>query len=62
MRVTVDVDPELWAAAMAATGQTTKKGAVDAALKKVVQLDRQRKAFDEMRGAGWDGDRDSDDL
>lgn len=56
MRTNVDIDEELLAAAMAATGQTTKKATVEEALRRVVELQRQRTAGEKLAGLGWDGD------
>lgn len=58
MRTNIDIDDELMAQAMVATGQTTKKATVEAALTQLVTLDRQRKALDALRGIGWGGDLD----
>ncbi|WP_090571582.1 type II toxin-antitoxin system VapB family antitoxin [Belnapia rosea] len=56
MRTNIDLDDALLADAMAATGLRTKKGAIEEALRRVVQAGRQRKAVDDMRGLGWTGD------
>jgi Arc/MetJ family transcription regulator len=56
MRTNIDIDDKLMQAAMRLTGQTTKKGAIEAALKHLILLDEQRQAFHELRGIGWDGD------
>lgn len=58
MRTNIDIDDELMAKAMKATGQTTKKATVEAALRKAVSLAEQRKALKELKGIGWDGDLD----
>jgi Arc/MetJ family transcription regulator len=44
---------------MLATGQTTKKATVEEALRRVVQLHRQKQAGDELAGIGWEGDLDA---
>ncbi len=59
MRTNIDIDDALLAAAMAATGQTTKKATVEEGLRLVVQLARQREAIKQLAGIGWDGDLDS---
>jgi len=59
MRTNIDIDEELLAEAMVATGTTTKKAAVEEALRRVVQFKHQREAFEEMRGMGWYGDLDA---
>ena len=56
MRTNIEIDDDLLAAAMQILGQTTKRGAVEEALRRIVRLDRQRQALDELRGIGWEGD------
>ena len=56
MRTNIDIDDELMAKAMRATGQTTKKATVEAALRKAVMLSLQKEALEEMWGMGWEGD------
>lgn len=58
MRTNIDIDDELLAEAMEVTGTTTKKAAVEAALREVVMRHRRRQALDELWGIGWDGDLD----
>ncbi len=58
MRTNIDIDDELLAGAMKVLGETTKKGAVEAALRRVLRLDEQRKALEDLRGIGWEGDLD----
>jgi Arc/MetJ family transcription regulator len=58
MRTNVEIDDELMRQAMAASGQSTKKGAVEEALRLVVQLKKQegiRRLFGKVR---WDGNLD----
>jgi Arc/MetJ family transcription regulator len=55
MRTNIDIDPALIKEAMAATGQTTMKATVELALKRVVDLARQRRAGAELAGLGWEG-------
>lgn len=59
MRTNIDIDDDLLTEAMAATGQTTKKATVEEALRRVVQLNRQKKAGEKLAGMGWDGDLDA---
>jgi Arc/MetJ family transcription regulator len=59
MRTNIDIDDTLLAEAMSASGQTTKKGTVEEALKLVVTLNRRRVAMERMRGIGWEGDLDA---
>jgi Arc/MetJ family transcription regulator len=55
MRTNIDIDDELMAEAMLATGEKTKKAVVEAGLRKLVQLNRQVEALQALRGIGWDG-------
>ncbi|WP_204848362.1 type II toxin-antitoxin system VapB family antitoxin [Rhodopila globiformis] len=59
MRTNIDIDDDLLAAATAATGLTTKKATVEEALRRVVQLHRQKIAGEELAGTGWVGDLDA---
>jgi Arc/MetJ family transcription regulator len=56
MRTNIEIDDTLLTEAMAILGETTKRGTVEAALRRIIRLDGQRKALDELRGIGWDGD------
>lgn len=58
MRTNIDIDDELMAATMKATGQKTKKGAVEAAMRLVVHNERLKQAIENMRGIGWEGNLD----
>ena len=58
MRTNIEIDDALMAEAMAAAGATTKRDAVEMALRRMVRFARQRKALDELRGIGWYGDLD----
>lgn len=58
MRTNIDIDEDLMAKAMKATGQKTKRATVEAALRKAVMLSEQREALEELWGMGWDGDLD----
>jgi Arc/MetJ family transcription regulator len=59
MRTNIDIDEELLAAAMAATGLPTKRATVEEALKRMVRRHEQKQAIAEMAGMGWDGDLDA---
>ncbi len=59
MRTNIDIDTDLLAEAMAATGQITKKATVEEALRRVLQLHQQKLAGEAMAGFGWDGDLDT---
>lgn len=56
MRTNIDIDADLLKQAMKATGTTTKKAAVEASLRKVLELDA-RKGILKWRGKiQWEGD------
>ncbi len=55
MRTNIEIDDELMAEAMAVMGVTTKKAAVEEALRRLVQAHRTRRAIDETAGIGWEG-------
>jgi len=59
MRTNIEIDDALMAEAMEALGVTTKREAVDQALRRIVRTTRQLKALDALRGSGWDGDLDA---
>ena len=59
MRTNIDIDEQLLAEAMVATGLPTKKATVEEALRRIVQLHRQQIAGEQMRGLGWIGDLDA---
>ena len=59
MRTNIDIDDELMAETMKETGQKTKKGAVEAAMRDYVSARRQMRAVEAMRGLGWEGDLDA---
>lgn len=56
MRTNIDIDDKLMQEAMTLTGQTTKKGAVEEALRHLIRLEEQRKSLYKLREVGWDGD------
>jgi Arc/MetJ family transcription regulator len=59
MRTNIEIDSTLLAEAMEATGQTTKRGTVEEALRRIVVLHRQMRAGAALAGLGWDGDLDA---
>jgi Arc/MetJ family transcription regulator len=59
MRTNIEIDDELLREAMAATGQTTKRATVEQALRRVVRVHRQKKALEDLKGIGWEGDLDA---
>jgi Arc/MetJ family transcription regulator len=56
MRTNIEIDDELMQKAMAATGTTTKKAAVEACMKKVVQLKAQEGILKWRGKVQWEGD------
>ena len=56
MRTNIDIDDDLLAEAMAATGLETKKATVEEALRRLVHRHRRQVAFADMAGLGWEGD------
>jgi Arc/MetJ family transcription regulator len=59
MRTNIDIDDKLMRQAMRATGAPTKKAAVEAALRKVVELKKQE-GIKKLRGkVQWVGDLDA---
>jgi Arc/MetJ family transcription regulator len=58
MRTNIEIDDKLMRAAMKATGATTKKAAVEAAMRLTIQLHRQGEAIRKLRGLGWEGNLD----
>jgi Arc/MetJ family transcription regulator len=54
MRTNIDIDDELMAATMRATGQTTKKGAVEEAMRRTLKAAAYTDLISGMRGIGWD--------
>jgi Arc/MetJ family transcription regulator len=59
MRTNIDIDDKLLADAMAATGETTKRATVEAALRAVIRLHNQAAALERLKGIGWEGDLDA---
>jgi Arc/MetJ family transcription regulator len=58
VRTNIDIDDELLAAAMAASGLSTKRATVEEGLRLIVRLRGQVEAFADLEGLGWDGDLD----
>jgi Arc/MetJ family transcription regulator len=58
MRTNIDIDDALMAEAMEATGTTTKKAAVEAALTEMVRRKRQRDVLNSAGTINWQGDLD----
>jgi Arc/MetJ family transcription regulator len=55
MRTNIDIDDQLLRRAMKATGTTTKKAAVEAALRKAVQLKQQERIKRWFGKIQWEG-------
>ena len=53
-RTNIDIDDELMTAAMRVTGQKTKKGAVEEAMRQLVRAAAFRELVEGMRGIDWD--------
>lgn len=58
MRTNIEIDDKLMRQAMRASGASTKKAAVEAALRLAVQLHKQGEAVRKLRGLGWEGNLD----
>jgi Arc/MetJ family transcription regulator len=58
MRTNIDLDDTLVQQVMAATGQRTKKGAIEEALRRLVRAHEQWQSIEDLRGLGWEGDLD----
>ena len=56
MRTNIDIDDDLLAKAMAATGLATKKATVEEALRRLVRHRERLAALADMSGLGWEGD------
>ena len=59
MRTNIEIDDQLLAEAMAATGATTKRATVEAALRTVIRMHKQVAALERLKGIGWEGDLDA---
>lgn len=57
-RTNIEIDDELVAEAMRRYGLSTKRAAVDLALRRLVGDAMSQKEALEMEGSGWDGDLD----
>jgi Arc/MetJ family transcription regulator len=58
MRTNIEIDDAVMAEAIARSGLATKREVVALALKRFVEIERQKEAFEKLRGLGWDGDLD----
>lgn len=58
MRTNIEIDDELLARAMKASGLSTKRATVEEALRLLVRLRERVQGFDQLRGLGWGGNLD----
>lgn len=58
MRTNIEIDEELLAQAMRATGLPTKRATVEEGLRLLVRLRKQVEALADLKGLGWEGDLD----
>lgn len=58
MRTNIDIDDELMAAAMKWSGKTTKKAAVEEAMRHYTRAMIMRDIIASTRGIGWEGNLD----
>jgi len=58
MRTNIEIDDELLSQAMAASGLSTKRAAVEEGLRLLLRVRKQAKALRELKGLGWEGDLD----
>ena len=56
MRTNIDIDDRLLRKAMKVGRTRTKRAAVDDALREYVRVRDLRRAFERVRGTGWQGD------
>ncbi|RYE84693.1 MAG: type II toxin-antitoxin system VapB family antitoxin [Hyphomicrobiales bacterium] len=62
MRTNIDIDDELLAETMRVTGQKTKKGAIEEAMRLVTRKARLKQAIDNLAGIGWDAGMTLDEM
>ncbi|MBY0329208.1 MAG: type II toxin-antitoxin system VapB family antitoxin [Acetobacteraceae bacterium] len=60
MRTNIEIDDRLMAEAMAASGLTTKRETVEAALRLLARRKRQASALDLFGKVDWEGDLDAE--
>ena len=59
LRTNIDLDDELMAKAMSATGLPTKRATVEEGLRLLVRRHEQKQALADLKGMGWEGDLDA---
>jgi Arc/MetJ family transcription regulator len=58
MRTNIEIDDDLLAAAMGASGLSTKRATVEEGLRLLVRLHGQVEGLADLAGLGWEGDLD----
>jgi len=58
MRTNIDIDEKLLKKVSKVFGTETKKATVEEALRRALKNYEARKALEELRGIGWEGDLD----
>ena len=58
MRTNIEIDEDLMTQVLAATGLPSKRAAVDAALKLMLRLNRQKEVLELAGKIRWEGDLD----
>ncbi len=56
MRTNIVLDDETIAEVMARSGVPTMRAAIDMAMRRYLEIERQKDAVEALRGIGWDGD------
>jgi Arc/MetJ family transcription regulator len=54
MRTNVDIDDDLMTETMRVTGKTTKRAAIEEAMRRTVRNEELRQALERLRGIGWE--------
>ena len=62
MRTNIDIDDELLAETMRVTGQKTKKGAIEEAMRFVTRNAQLKRAINDLAGIGWDAGMTLDEM
>lgn len=59
MRMYIEIDDELLSDAMAAAGLATKRATLEEGLHLLVRVRRKTEALEDLKGLGWEGNRDA---
>jgi Arc/MetJ family transcription regulator len=59
MRIGIDIHDDLLLRAMAATGSTSERATIEEGLRLLLQVREQVRAFNDLKGTGWDGNLDA---